>query len=296
MSTGQSEKPAYIYDAADPGRLWRRLRELSQYGYLLQSLVVREVKAQYKNSALGILWSLLNPLGLMLVFTVVFSVLSGGAAPRQYPIFVLVGIIPWRFFSGSLMKTSVAITSNASLIKKVYFPRELLPVASLLSELVNFLFGFIVLVLFLYLFGLELTRYALWIPFILLIQMIFTLGLGFILSTLTTFYRDVLMVLDVVLQAWFFLSPVFYSFETLFGETATLFGVQFNPTQVMRWLNPMASIIDGYRTTLWGTAASQGPVSMDPSFLIRTLVQSAIILVIGYLLFVRSEHVFGEKL
>jgi ABC-type polysaccharide/polyol phosphate export permease len=120
--------------------------------------------------------------------------------------------------------------------------------------------------------------------------------LGLILSTVTTFYRDVLMILDVVLQAWFFLSPVFYSFETLFGETATLFGVTFNPTQVMRWVNPMASIIDGYRTVLWGTVGSQGPTNMDPAFIIRTLVQSLIILIIGYYIFVRTEHLFGEKL
>jgi lipopolysaccharide transport system permease protein len=296
MSAHTSEKELYIYDADIPRSFWRRFHELGKFRYLLQSLVIRDIKAQYKGSALGVLWSLLNPLGLMLVFSVVFSVLSGGNAPRQYPVFVLVGIIPWRFFSGSLMKTSVAITQNATLIKKVYFPRELLPVASLLSELINFFFGFVVLILFLYAFGLELTRYALWIPVILLVQLIFALGLGFILSTLTTFYRDVLMVLDVVLQAWFFLSPVFYSFETLFGETATLLGITFNPTQVMRWVNPMASIIDGYRTTLWGTMTSNGPVSMDPVFLLRTLVESLIILAIGYYVFVRSEHVFGEKL
>lgn len=296
MSVQPSQRSTYVYDAAIPESLWRRLRELPKYGYLLQSLIIRDIKGQYKGSALGILWSLLNPLGLMLVFSIVFSVLSGSGAPRQYPVFVLVGIIPWRFFSASLMKTSVSITQNAPLIKKVYFPRELLPISSLLSEMVNFFFGFIVLVVFLYAFGLELTQYALWLPVILIIQIALALGLGLLLSTLTTFYRDVLMVMDVVLQAWFFLTPVFYSFETLFGETATLFGITFNPTQVMRWVNPMASIIDGYRTALWGTVASQGPVSMDPIFLLRTFVESLIILVIGYYIFVRSEHVFGEKL
>jgi lipopolysaccharide transport system permease protein len=296
MSVQPSRRSTYVYDAAMPDSIWQRLRELTKYGYLLQSLVIRDIKSQYKGSALGILWSLLNPLGLMLVFSIVFSVLSGSSAPRQYPVFVLVGIIPWRFFSASLMKTSVAITQNATLIKKVYFPRELLPISNLLSELVNFFFGFLVLVVFLYAFGLELTRYALWVPVILAIQLVLTLGLGFLLSTLTTFYRDVLMVMDVVLQAWFFLTPVFYSFETLFGETATLFGITFNPTQLMRWVNPMASIIDGYRTALWGTVASDGPVSMDPIFLLRTFIESFIILVIGYYVFVRSEHVFGEKL
>lgn len=290
------DEPTYVYDA--DGRIsWlARLLELKKYRYLLQNLIIRDIKARYKNSVLGVLWSLLNPLALMLVFTIVFSILSGDAAPRQYPVFVLVGIIPWRFFAGSLMSGSVSVVDNSNLIKKVYFPRELLPTAALLSELVNFLFGFLVLVAFLYAFDLGLTRYALWLPLILLTQLIFSLGLSYLLSAATIFYRDVIMMLDVVLQAWFFLTPVFYSFETLFGESVTLYGVTFNPTQVMRWLNPMASIIDGYRTVLWGTVGSEGPVNMYLPFLLRTLVTALLILLFGYVVFVRSEHKFGEKL
>jgi len=293
-----SSKPdqIYAYDADEKIHWLNRLREFGQYRYLLQNLVVRNVKARYKNSALGILWSMLNPLGLMLVFTILFSVLSGNNAPRQYPVFVLVGIIPWRFFSDSLMGGSVTVLNNGHLIKKVYFPRELLPISTLLSELINFLFGFLVLIVFLYAFDLGLTRYALWVPLILLTQLIFSLGLSFFLSTITTFYRDVMLILDVVLQAWFFLTPVFYSFETLFGVKSTFMGITFNPAQIMRWLNPMASIIDGYRTVLWGTMNSDGAVSMNPVYLLRTLVQSVIILIIGYIVFVRSEHLFGEKL
>lgn len=295
MSNQQSDT-IYYYDA-DTGISWRgRLKEIARHRYLIQNLVIRNVKTRYKNSALGILWSLLNPLGLMLVFTIVFSVLSGEEAPRQYPVFILVGLIPWRFFADSLVSGSVAILNNGSIIKKVYFPRELLPIATLLSELVNFLFGFIVLIVFLYAFGLGLTRHALWLPLILLTQLTFSLGLSFLLSALTTFYRDVLMIIDVVLQAWFFLTPIIYSFETLFGETTTVLGVTFNPTQLMRWVNPMASIIDSYRTVLWGTAGSQGPGAMNPVFLLRTFIESVIILLISYAVFVRSERLFGEKL
>lgn len=296
MTTNSSDKPIHIYDA-HTGWNWRtRWQEIRQYRYLLQNLISRDIKARYKNSILGILWSLLNPLGLMLVFTIIFSVLSSGDSPRQYPVFILVGIIPWRFFSGALLSGSVSVLNNGALVKKVYFPRELLPISALLSELVNFLFGFVVLVIFLYAFDLGLTVHALWVPVILFTQLILSLGLTFLLSALTTFYRDVLMILDVLLQAWFFLTPIIYSFETLFGETSTLFGLTFNPTQVMRWLNPMASIIDGYRTVLWGSLGSSGPVSMNPVYLLRTLIESCIILLIGYYLFIRSEHLFGEKL
>ena len=162
----------------------------------------------------------------------------------------------------------------------------MLPTATVLSNLVNFLFACIVLVVFLYAFGIGLTVHALWFPILVLTQIIFTLGLTVVLCALAVLYRDVIMVLGVVVQAWFFLSPIFYSLE-IFGP---------RNAQIMRWLNPMASIIDGYRTVLWGTLASSGPASMNPEFLLRTLVTSVIILILGYLFFLRIEHLFGERL
>jgi ABC-type polysaccharide/polyol phosphate export permease len=289
------ELPVYLYNA-DHGRGdWRlKLREWRQYRYLLRNLIVRDLKARYKNSVLGILWSLLNPLFLMLIFTIIFSVL-GNNQIRQYPIFVLTGLIPWTFFSGALTGGTISITGNSGLVKKVYFPRELLPAGVLLSNLVNFLFAFIVLIILLYAFGIGLTIHALWVPAILLTQLIFTLGLCLLLGSLTVFYRDVLMILEVVILAWFFLTPVFYSLE-MFGESITLLGVTFNPAQVMRWINPMASIIDGYRTVLWGTYESGGPVSMNPVYLLRTLVTAVLVLIGGFAVFARLNPLFGEKL
>jgi ABC-type polysaccharide/polyol phosphate export permease len=293
--TAESSEPIYHYNAGDGGRGWRtRWHDLIDYRYLLRNLVIRDLKARYKNSVLGILWSVLNPLFLMIVFTILFSVLANNQI-RQYPIFVLVGLIPWNFFSGSLLSGTTSVTGNSSLVKKVYFPRELLPISALLSNLVNFLFSFAVLIIFLYVFGIGLTVHALWVPVILLTQLIFALGLILLFGSLTVFYGDVLMILEVVLTAWFFLTPVFYSLEQ-FGSTATVLGVTFNPAQVMRWLNPMASIIDGYRTVLWGTYDSAGPVSMNPAYLLRTLVTSLIVLGIGYSVFARLDPLFGEKL
>jgi len=275
--------------------LSNRWRELVKYRSLLKNLVVRDVKARYKNSLFGILWSLLNPLGLMVVFTILFTVLGQSGGNRQYPVFILVGIMTWQFFSGALMSGTVSIVGSTSLVKKVYFPRELLPLSSLLSNLVHFLLAFVVLVAFLYIFDLGLTVHALWVPVILLTQLIFTLGLVLLLCTFTVFYRDLLLVLNVVLTAWFFLTPIFYSFD-FFGNSAVLLGITFNPARVMRWVNPMASLIDSYRTVLWGVADSSGAVSMDPLLLLRTLITSLIIFVIGYGVFLRFEHLFGEKL
>jgi ABC-type polysaccharide/polyol phosphate export permease len=293
------ETPIYLYNADRRWVDWRdilgdKLRDLRRYQYLLRNLVGRDLKVRYKSSVLGILWSVLNPLFLMIVFTVIFSVLANSQI-RDYPIFVLVGLIPWNFFSGSLTSGTTSITGNSALVKKVYFPREMLPLSALLSNLVNFFFAFAVLVVFLYIFGIGLTIHALWVPVLLLTQLIFTLGLCLLLGSLTVFYRDVLMILEVLLLAWFFLTPVFYSLE-MFGPTVTLMGVTFDPAQVMRWINPMASIIDGYRTVLWGTYGSAGPVGMNAAYLLRTFVTSVIVLVVGYAVFVRLNPLFGEKL
>ena len=286
----------YVYDAAiGDNNIRTRLKTLIEFRYLLSNLVIRDIKGRYKNSVLGILWSMLNPLGLMLVFTAVFSVMGRGQDYRQYPVFVLVGIIPWNFFSGSLTSGAGAIISNSSLVKKVYFPREMLPTASLFSNLVNFLLTFLVLIVFIYVFGIGLTVYALWVPVILITQLIFTLGITLFLSAVSVFYRDILMILDVGLTAWFFLTPIFYPVE-FFSNSSVICGITFTPAQIMRWLNPMASIVDSYRTVLWGTQGSIGPVSMAPIFLLRTFVTAVLTFLVGYIVFIRTEHLFGEKL
>jgi ABC-type polysaccharide/polyol phosphate export permease len=206
-----------------------------------------------------------------------------------------VGLLPWQFFTGTMLSGTISITNGAAMIRKVYFPRELLPTSAVLSNLINFLLAGLVLVIFLYIADIGLTVYALWVPVLLLTQMLFMLGLVLILSTINVFYRDVMMILDVIMLAWFFLTPVIYPLEWL-STRQTVMGITFEPAVVMRWLNPMASIIDGYRTVLWGTPQSNGPVSMDPVYLARTFVTGLVIFIIGYLLFARFQHIFAEKL
>lgn len=282
------------------GRSWwarirGRGRELLHYRYLLQNLIIRDLKVRYKNSILGVAWSMLNPLLMMMVFTLVFGVLSPNSAIRDYSVFFLVGLLPWNLFSGSLMGGTVAFGGNANLIKKVYFPRELLPLGIVLSNLVNFLIALLVLIVFLFASGLGLTIHALWVPILLLIQIIFTMGLCLLLGSLYVFYRDIIMILDVVMLAWFFLTPIVYPLEQL-GSVRTIAGITFVPAVVMRWVNPMASIIDGYRTVLWGTTGSNGAVAMDPAYIIRTAATAVVTFIIGYAFFARTQHLFGEKL
>jgi ABC-type polysaccharide/polyol phosphate export permease len=276
-------------------RGWRaHLGELIRYRFLLRNLVMRDLKVRYKNSFLGVLWSLLNPLLMMVVFSLVFTVFSAQSI-RQYPVFFLVGLVPWNFFSGSLMGGTLSLATNVNLLKKVSFPRELLPVSALLAHLVNFLIAFGILMVFLFASGLGLTIHALWLPVILAAQLILTAGLALLLSALHVFYRDVVMILDVVLLAGFFLTPIFYPLS-LYGETRTIANISFVPAQVMRWLNPMASIVDAYRTVLWGISNEIGPASMAPDFILRTVLTALVLFGLGYFVFRRVEHLFGEKL
>jgi ABC-type polysaccharide/polyol phosphate export permease len=262
---------------------------------LLKNLVIRDLKVRYKNSFFGIIWSLLHPLLMMLVYTILFTILIPDESINKYPIFILVALIPWQFHTGTLNNSAQSITGNAAIVKKVYFPRILLPMATMLSNLVNLLLASLILLVLLFAYGVGLTVHALWVPLILFTQMTFLLGLSLIISALQTFYRDTAMILEVGLLAWFFLTPVFYPLER-FSANAQLLGLTFNAPRVMRWLNPMASIIDGYRTVLWGTLKGNGPASMDPLALLRTFITAVLVFIIGYTIFSRSEHLFGEKL
>ncbi len=232
---------------------------------------------------------------MMLVFSLVFAKLIPREDIRHYAVFFLVGLLPWQFFTGSLMSGSSSVTGSTQLVKKVYFPRILLPASSTISNLVNFLIAFLVLLAFLFISGLGLTIHSLWVLPLLITQILFILGLVLLFSSMNVFYRDVIMILNVALLAMFFLTPIIYPLDWL-GDTRTIMGITFNPAVVIRWLNPMASIIDGYRTVLWGTMESSGPVSMDPIYLIRTFITSALIFVFGFAVFRRTQHVFGEKL
>lgn len=269
--------------------IFRRLRELYRYRELIRNLVVSDLKARYKNSALGFVWSLLNPLGMMLVFTVVFGVLSQNQQIDKYPLFLLCGLLPWNFFSDGIQSSLHSVVANANLIKKVYFPREVLPIAGVLAQLINFLLAFLILFAALLIFRARFSPWLWTLPLVILIQTCFTIGMAFILSTLNVFYRDTQMIMSVVMLAWFFLTPVFYP-VTILPETYTLLGVTLNPQRLAYILNPVASLINIYRDLLyWGYRT-------DLDFFVRTTVTALVVLSFGYWFFVRYSDRFGEEL
>ncbi len=264
------------------------LRELLRYRELILNLTLRELKARYKSSVLGFFWSLLNPLGMMLVFTVVFTIMMPNNAIKNFPIFVLCGLLPWNFFNTGIMAGTNSVVANGELIKKVYFPREVLVIASTFANLINFLLALVVLFAAIAVFRTQLSPYIWMLPIIILIQTCFVLGMAFILSTLNVFYRDTLMILDVFMLAWFFLTPVFYPIEIL-PRSYVLLGIDLDLHRIMYVANPMASLISAYRDLLyWGYRT-------DFDFILRTTVTAVAILVFGYWFSIRYSHRFGEE-
>ncbi|MFQ5614299.1 MAG: ABC transporter permease, partial [Anaerolineae bacterium] len=270
-----------------------RLLELWQYRELVKNLATRDLKVRYKNSVLGVLWSLLNPLFMMVVFTVVFTVMRNEQI-GSFPMFVLIGLLPWQFFSNSVMSATSSIVGNANLINKVYFPREVLPLSAVLSNLVNFLLALLVLWPIMFIFDIPLTGWALLLPVVIATQIIFTLGVSLLTATANVFYRDTQIILEVLLLAWFFLTPIFYSIEILPKSYELWNGVYIDIHRWSRILNPMASLVETYRVILYGANGSGGaPPALD--FLLRTIVTSVGILGLGTFFFYRYNARFGEE-
>jgi ABC-type polysaccharide/polyol phosphate export permease len=271
-----------------PGGLAAGVRDLWRYRNAVLQLTIRELKARYKNTVLGFFWSLLNPIAMMLVFTAVFTVFLPNNNIENYPLFVLCGLLPWNFLSAGILTGISSITSNGNLVNKVYFPREVLPLSSVLANLVNFLLALVVLFVLLLIFQTPISPWIWLLPVVILLHTAFVLGLALILSTLNVFYRDTLMVMDVIMLAWFFLTPVVYSLQIL-PESYELLGRTVDIQRLVYIFNPMASIISTYRDLLYFGYRT------DLDFFVRTAITSFAILAFGYWFFRTYSHRFGEE-
>lgn len=253
--------------------------EMYRYRELIRNLVARDLRVRYRNSVLGFLWCLLNPLLMMGVFTLVFTVLMRSNIPN-FPVFILIGILAWNLHTTAVMGAVGSVVDNSTLVMKVYFPRELLPLSVVLSNTVNFVLALIALFGVIVVFDVRLTASVLYVPVILLVQVTFTAGLALILSALTVFFRDVRIIMETVMLAWFFLTPIFYRLEDLFPEYSRLVYIA----------NPLASIISAYRDVLY----LGGMPGLD--FLTRTFATALAFLVVGLIFFRRCAGRFGEEL
>jgi ABC-type polysaccharide/polyol phosphate export permease len=255
-----------------------KITEFLRYKELIRNLVIRDLKVRYKRSILGVFWAFLEPLFLMILFTVVFSIVLR-IKVENYPIFLLCGLLPWKFFSSSLSYSSTSIAQHANLIKKIYFPREIFPLGVIFARLVNFLITLGLLFLFLLAFKVRFTPYILFLPLIILLQIFLVVGLSFFFTSLNTFYDDVGFILEFILFGWFYLTPIFYPTTMVPERFLSLY-----------MLNPMAVIVNSYRNVL---LYGQGP---DVGQLMTAMPAIALALVIGWAVFRRLENRFAEVL
>lgn len=273
-----------------------RVRELIDYRYLVSNLVKRDLKVRYKNSILGVAWSMLNPLLMVIIFTVVFTILAGGLEVAAPPAFILAGLLPWNFFAHTVTVATHSFVLNSHLIKKIYFPRETLPLSVMLSHLVHLLIAlpvYFALAIILGIPGAEggsFFPHLLWLPAILTVQAAFALGVSLITATINVFYRDMGIIMETLMMAWFFVTPIFYDFEKSFGATRLVLGVEVPISRIAFILNPMASLTAAYRDAMYYGR----PLALD--FFLRTAVTSVLILAAGYWLFQRLNWRFGEEL
>jgi lipopolysaccharide transport system permease protein len=273
-----------------------KLVEIWGYRELIRNLVLRDLRSRYKGSALGYLWTQLAPLGMMLVYVAVFSLLMPGGI-AQFPVFIIVALLPWNFTAEAVTGGTRSVIDNAALVKKVYFPREVLPLASVISSLVNYLLSLPVMFLVMALVqlaGLGRLNFSwtfAYLPVLIGIQTVLLAGLALLLSATAVFFRDVVHLVGILVNVWFFLTPVIYPLSTLGDGLAV---------RLMRWLNPMASLIEFYREVLYGAAVPLGQVPTPglPALtsVLRVGVTALLILAVGYWLFQRVARRFGEEL
>jgi len=257
------------------------LLQLPRYRGLIQSLVSRELKARYRGSVLGFFWSFANPLLLLLVYTFVFSyVMRPPEGIHDYALFLFCGLLPWTWFQTSLVESSGVLISGGNLIKKVMFPAEILPIVTVLSNLVHFLFGLIILIVFLVYYQAPLQPVELlWFPIVVIVQLVLTLGFALILSALTVHFRDIKDILGNVMTLWFFATPIIYSWKN-------------PPAQIRRFLdlNPFTHLAVSYQEILY----FDGPFG-HWKWLLALGGGSVALFLFGYFLFDRLRDSFAEE-
>jgi len=264
--------------APSQGWVSLKLGELWDYRELLYFLIWRDVKVRYKQTVLGAAWAIIQPVFTMLVFSLFFGRLAKiPSNGLPYPIFAYAALVPWTFFANGLSQSSNSLVSSANLITKVYFPRLAIPLATVLSGVVDFALAFGVLLLMMLYFGILPTINVLWLPVFLLLALVTSLGVGLWLAALSVEYRDMRYVVPFVTQFWMFATPIAYPSTLLTEPWRTLYG-----------LNPMVGVVEGFRWALLGTSSAPGPM------VFVSALASLAILVGGAFYFRRMEKSFAD--
>jgi lipopolysaccharide transport system permease protein len=262
------------------GWAWPKIRELWQFRELVFFFGLRDIKVRYKQTVMGASWAIIQPLLTMVVFSIFFGRLANIPSDGlPYPIFSYAALVPWTFFANTITQASNSLVINANMIKKVYFPRLALPVATVVPGILDFCLAFIVLIGMMFFYNLVPTANIVWLPLFILLALITSLGISLWLSTLNVQFRDVHFVIPFITQFWLFMTPIAYPSSLLSEPWRTLYGI-----------NPMAGVVEGFRWALLGTDTAPGPM------LIVSAIVALILFVSGAFYFRRMEQSFADVL
>lgn len=277
---------ADVKDAGQPfiriepanGLLSLNLRDVWEYRELLYFLTWRDIKVRYKQTALGALWAVLQPLLTMVVFTFVFGRFAGVPSnDLPYPIFAFAALLPWQYFASAVGRSGVSLVNSANLISKVYFPRLVVPLAAAIAPLVDFAIAFIIVVVMMAFYGIAPTWTAFYLPLFVLLAFMTALAVSLWLSALNVRYRDINYVIPFLVQIWMFVSPVAYPSSLVPEQWRVLYG-----------LNPMAGVVEGFRWALLGSGQAPDTLVLYSSLMVL------VVLFTGLVYFHKTEQTFAD--
>lgn len=252
------------------------LKPISSHKYLLFQLIQREIKARYKQSIIGYFWVLLNPLAQMAVYTFVFSIVFKFPSEIPYPLFLFSALLPWTFLQTAISSGTSSLVVNDILLKKVSFPREIIPYSSVFAKLIDFLFASAIFVFMMIIYKIPFADTALLFIPLFLIQLVLTTGIVLLLSAFNLFYRDIQYLTNLVLMIWMYITPVVYPLSLVPNRYVWLYK-----------LNPMVGIIEGYRSALFG-------FTLETTIIYWSAGLSLCIFIFGFIIFKRTEKVFAD--
>ena len=278
MASSEQSSPQTVVIRPSRGWVSLRLDQLWRYRELVYFLLWRDVKVRYKQTILGAAWAILQPVMTMVVFSLFFGRLAEVPSDGlPYPIFSFAALVPWTFFATGLTQSANSLVGSQSLLKKVYFPRLAIPIATVGAGVVDFLLAFLVLVAMMLFYGIVPTGNIVWLPPLLLLALVTALGVGLWLSALNVQFRDVRYTVPFLTQLWLFATPIAYPSSLLDEPWRTLYG-----------LNPMAGVVEGFRWALLDTDTAPGPM------MVASAIAALVLLVTGAYAFRRMEKTFAD--
>lgn len=262
------------------GWAWPKLRELWEFRELLFFFAWRDIKVRYRQTVMGVLWAIIQPFFTMVIFSLFFGRLANIPSDGvPYPVFSFAALVPWTFFANALAQASNSLVVNANMVKKIYFPRLALPIATVLAGVIDLALAFVVLLGIMLYYGLVPTVNVIWLPFFALLALVTSIGVSLWLSAMNVQFRDVRYTIPFLTQAWLFVTPIAYPSSLLHEPWRTLYG-----------LNPMAGVVEGFRWALLGTDTAPGKMIIVSTLVALTLFIS------GAFYFRRMEQSFADVL